>query len=183
MGKFLFQLIGTIITLAIIGLIGYLVFTRLFQYLGDPNRQEVNAVDRTTSINNIEASTSDLKIEHNAERDGMIGMYIYSKQNYRYLKGIACYTVLTFFDDNGNLLKGNRFKDDDGNFCFYTPPLTPETDNVTNEQRAFIPYEEFSLPEEGTVYFNCILTVYIENNKKQRTELATSAISRFHLSR
>lgn len=132
---------------------------------------------------NYTASTSDLRIEHNAERNGMIGMYIYSTQNYRNLKGIACYTVLNFLDDNGNLLIGNRFKDDDGNFCFYAPPLTPETDNVTNEQRTFIPYEEFSLPEEGTVYYNCILTVYIENNKKQRTELATSAISRFHLSR
>lgn len=129
------------------------------------------------------ASTSDLRIEHNVERSGMVGMYIYSKQNYRNLKGIACYTVLSFFDDNGNSLKGKRFKDDNGNFCFYTPPLTPETDNVTNEQRTFIPYEEFCLPEEGTVFYNCILTVYVENNKKLRTELATSAISRFHLSR
>jgi len=134
-------------------------------------------------VSDISASTSDLTIEHNAERDGMFGMYIHSKQNYRNLNGIACYTALYFFDDQGNPLIGKRFKDANGNFCFIAPPLIPETDNVTNEQRSFIPYDEFSLPETGTVYFNCELTVYIENNKKQRTKLASSSISRFHLSR
>lgn len=129
------------------------------------------------------ASTSDLTIEHNAERDGMFGMYIHSKQNYRNLKGIACYTVLYFFDDQGNSLKGKRFKDVNGNFSFIARPITPETNNVTNEQRTFIPYEEFNISETGIVYFNCALTVFIENDKQQRIELASSSPARFHLSR
>lgn len=129
------------------------------------------------------ASTSDLTIEHNAERNGLFGMFIHSKQKYRNLKGIACYTILYFFDDKGKPLKGNRFKDSNGNFCFIAPPLIPEADNIINEQRSFIPYDEFNIPEGETVFYNCCLSVYIENDKNQRVELASSPISRFHLAR
>ena len=86
-------------------------------------------------------------------------------------------------DDKGKLLAGKRVKDANGNFSFTARPIIPEANNVTNEQRTFIPYEEFNIPETGIVYFNCALTVFIENDKQQRIELASSSPARFHLSR
>ena len=56
MGKFLFQLIGTLITLVIIGFIGYAVFTRLFQYWEEKEPlDDVVAVDIANPAKNISA--------------------------------------------------------------------------------------------------------------------------------
>ena len=79
MGRFLFQLIGTIITLVVIGFIGYAVFTRLFQYWEEKEPlDDVVAVDIANPAKNISAKVSDLLIEHNINRDGKIGMNISS---------------------------------------------------------------------------------------------------------
>ncbi len=54
MGRFLFQLIGTIITLVVIGFIGYAVFTRLFQYWEEKEPlDDVVAVDIANPAKNI----------------------------------------------------------------------------------------------------------------------------------
>ena len=182
MGKFIFQLAGTIITLAIIGFIGYVVFTRIFHSIDDIESNNIVAVDKTNSKQtNMSASTSDLSLEHNVEHNGMFGMYVYSTQKYHNLKGIRCYTVLYFFDDNGNLLKGKQIKDEDGYLCITSNPIVPESNDITDDHRTFIPYDEFSFPDKGTFYFNCQLTVFIMDNNK-KIELASSSISRFHLS-
>ena len=196
--KFLFQALLVVVLLIVLIPLIMLLFGesalvyKIFDWsLDNKEKKELVVPDNMRSINDNRnnvvlepsASTSDLTIEHNAERGGRLGMYIYSKQNYRNLKGVSCYTALYFMDDKGKLLEGKRVKDADGYFCYITRPIIPEANNVTNEQRTFIPYEEFSMPDTGTVYFNCALTVFIENDKKQRIELASSSPARFHLSR
>lgn len=174
MGRFLFQLIGTLITLVIIGLVGYFAFNRLFQHIGGIEEEQEKVV-------NISASTSDLRLEHNVEHNGRFGMYVHSIQKYHNLKGVRCYTVLYFFDDNGNLLKGKQIKDKNGDLCLISELIVPESNYMTDEQSAFIPYDEFGVPDKGTFYFNCQLLVYIMDNST-KIELASSSTSRFHLS-
>ena len=76
MGKFLFQLIGTIITLVIIGFIGYCLFTRLFQSFEDNEQQEVAVVldkkakKKEHNSDKVSATIKNINVEHNVERDG-----------------------------------------------------------------------------------------------------------------
>lgn len=182
MGKFLFQLIGTIITLVIIGFIGYAVFTRLFQYWEEKEPlDDVVAVDIANPAKNISAKVSDLLIEHNINRDGKIGMNISSEQEFYHLKGTTCYTMIRFFDDKGNLLKVKSAKDEDGNFCIIGK-VVPDCNDCENDQRVFVAYDQFDVPHNGTVYFNCDIILYIVNANGESVELARSAPSRFHLS-
>lgn len=182
MGRFLFQLIGTIITLVVIGFIGYAVFTRLFQYWEEKEPlDDVVAVDIANTAKNISAKVSDLLIEHNINRDGKIGMNISSEQKFYHLKGTTCYTMIRFFDDEGKPIKGKNARDKNGNFCI-TGKLIPDDDECINSQRVFVAYDQFDLPNNGTVYFNCDIILYIVNANGESVELARSGPSRFHLS-
>ena len=167
----------------IIGFIGYAVFTRLFQCWEErePLGDVVATVEEPVLKLNIAAKVSDLVIEHNISRDGKIGMNISSEQEYYHLKGTTCYTIIRFFDDEGKLLKGKSVRDKNGNFCV-TGKLIPEDDECINSQRVFVAYDQFDIPKNGTVYFNCDIILYIVNANGESVELACSGTSRFHLS-
>lgn len=182
MGRFLFQLFGSIITLLIIGLIGYGVFTRIFKYWEEKEPlDDVVAVDIENPAKNISAHVGDLVIEHNISRDGKIGMNLSSKQTFKNLKGITCYTIIRFFDDEIKPLKGKSACDENGNFCIIGK-LTPDDDDCVNDQRVFVSYDQFDVPDSGTVYFYCDIKLFILNDKGEKVELASSNPSRFHLS-
>ena len=182
MGKFLFQLTGTIITLAIIGFIGYLVFTRLFQSAGDNECNEVVAVKEYSYKANISAAVSDLNIEHNICRNGKTGMNLSSKQTFYNLKGKTCHTAIRFFDEEGRPLVGKSARDEDGSFCIIGN-LTPDDNECVNDQCVFVAYDQFDIPQDKeTVHYLCDIRIFILNNNGERVELAHSNPSRFHLS-
>ena len=183
MGKFLFQLTGTIITLAIIGFIGYIVFTRLFQSIDDTENNNIVAVDKTNSQQtNISATVSELSIEHNINRNGKMGMNLSSKQTFYNLEGTTCYTTIRFFDEEGRPLVGKSARDDDGSFCIIGN-LTPDDNECVNDQCVFVAYDQFDIPQDKeTVYYLCDIRIFILNDNGERVELAHSNPSRFHLS-
>ena len=173
MGKFLFQLIGTLITLSVIGFIGYCLFTRLFQSFEDKEQQE--------KVVNISAKVSDLEIEHNVTHQGKQGMNVITEQVYKNLEGKKCYTMLRFFDTDGKPLKGKSIKDEDGDFVI-TGSLVPDDEEYENTQRIFVAYDQFDIPDEGLAYFLCDIWLFILDGNGKRVELAHSQPSRFHLS-
>ena len=182
MGKFLFQLIGTIITLVIIGFIGYAVFTRLFQYWEEKEPlDDVVAVDIANPAKNISAKISDLLIEHNITDKGKSGMYFYFRQHYNNLKNSTCYYMIRFFDEEGKQLKGKQYQDEDGYFAIIGK-IVPDDNDFENIQRPFIAYDQFDVPNKGVVYFYCDVQLFVLDRKGKRVELAHSDPNRFHLS-
>jgi hypothetical protein len=89
--------------------------------------------------------------------------------------------MIRFFDDEGKPIKGINARDKNGNFCI-TGKLIPDDDECINSQRVFVAYDQFDLPNNGTVYFNCDIILYIVNANGESVELARSGPSRFHLS-
>lgn len=186
--KFLFKtLIIVVLLLIIIPLIMLLfgegaLLHKIFDW-SFPNMKEkqewVMFGDKPAS--NISASVSDLTIEHNVIREGKQGMNLCSKQTFKNLEGSDCYTMIRFFDDKGNPLKGKSAKDEDGNFCIIGK-VVPDCNDCENDQRVFVAYDQFDVPNNGTVYFNCDIILYIVNANGESVELARSGPSRFHLS-
>ena len=131
---------------------------------------------------NISASVSDLTIEHNVIREGKHGMNLFSKQVFKNLEGSDCYTMIRFFDDKGNPLKRKSAKDEDGNFCIIGK-VVPDCNDCENDQRVFVAYDQFDVPETGLAYFLCDIRLFILDCNGERVELAFSQSSRFHLSK
>lgn len=139
-------------------------------------------IERPVDRSDYSAKISELTIEHNQDRNGEYGMYVYSTQTWRNLKGVTCYSVLRFFDDQGNPLKGKTLRDDDGDFCV-TGTLVSKGKNCETDQRFFVPYSEFDIPNVGTAHFLCDIRLYIINENDEIIELAYSKPCRFHITR
>ena len=182
MGRFLFK--AAIIS--ILCLLAYLLFRFVFNLIKEDNldgRSNLfsQMVEETIKTDNYSAEISDLTIEHNQTRGDEYGLYVYSTQTWRNLKGVTCYSTLRFFDDNGTPLSGKQFKDEYGNLCI-TGEIVPKGKKVDNDQRIFVPYTEFDIPNSGTVHFLCDIVLYVVNEEGQMIELAYSKPFRFHLS-
>lgn len=146
-----------------------------FDRLQQRTEQSINRADYSAEI-------SDLTIEHNQNRDGEFGMYVYSTQTWHNLKGVSCYSVLRFFDNQGKPLKGKRIMDADGDFCI-TGEIVSDRKKCENDQRIFVPYSEFDVPEGCTVHYLCDIRLYIYDKDGEIVELAYSNPCRFHITR
>ena len=60
--------------------------------------------------------------------------------------------------------------------------IEPDSDNCVNDQRIFVAYNQFDIPDNGTVHFLCDIRLFIIDQKGDRIELAYSNPCRFHLS-
>lgn len=176
MGRCLFK----IIVLSILGCIAFFCIRLAYSIFEEDIRNWRNSVQQE-EVANISASVSDLILEHNVTIEGQNGMNIYSKQVYKNLEGTTCYYMLRFFDDNGKPLKGKTYKDEDGDFCMIGK-IEPDSDNCVNDQRIFVAYNQFDIPDNGTVHFLCDIRLFIIDQKGDRIELAYSNPCRFHLS-
>lgn len=164
------------------GALAYKIFGWAFP---KDDKQEIVVQPNTSTNANTDtfhysAEIPDLTIEHNQIRDGEDGMYVYSTQTWHNLKGVTCYSVLRFFDDEGKPLVGKRYKDDDGNFCL-TGKLVSDGKKCVNDQRIFVPYSEFDFLDVGTTHYLCDIRLYIVDNEGEIIELAYSKPSRFHI--
>ena len=147
----------------------------------DRAEKDKSRIENPVKHADYSAEISDLTIEHNQTRGDEYGLYVYSTQTWRNLKGVTCYSTLRFFDDNGTPLSGKQFKDEYGNLCI-TGEIVPKGKKVDNDQRIFVPYTEFDIPNSGTVHFLCDIVLYVVNEGGQMIELAYSKPFRFHLS-
>lgn len=181
MGRFLFKLaIISILCFLAYLLLRFVIKTVKEDYSDGRFDRFTQTIDRTLDQADYSAEVTDLTIEHNQTRDGEIGMYVYSTQTWRNLKGINCYSILRFFDDEGKPLRNNKFQNEDGEFCM-TGGLVPDNKKCINDQRIFVPYSEFEIPDAGTTHFLCDIRLYIINNEGELVELAYSKPSRFHI--
>lgn len=151
MGKFLFQLIGTIITLVIIGFIGYCIFTRLFQSFEDNEQQEVAVVldkkakKKEHNSDKVSATIKNINVEHNVERDGAKGMQISVEFDSKNLKEETLYCMVRFYNDDGSPLvqtsNNEMYRSINGNVIVgdYT---SPTYDDCKTKTTLFIPYKE-----------------------------------------
>ena len=151
MGKFLFQLIGTLITLSVIGFIGYCLFTRLFQSFEDKEQQEVAVVsdkkakEKEHNSDKVSATIKNINVEHNVERDGAKGMQISVEFASKNLKGETLYCMVRFYNDDGSPLvqtsNNEKYRSINGNVIVgdYT---SPPYDDCETRTPLFIPYSE-----------------------------------------
>ena len=151
MGRFLFQLIGTLITLSVIGFIGYCLFTRLFQSFEDKEQQEVTVVsdkkakEKEHNSDNVSATIKNINVEHNVERDGAKGMQISVEFDSKNLKGETLYCMVRFYNDDGSPLvqtsNNEKYRSINGNVIVgdYT---SPPYDDCETRTPLFIPYSE-----------------------------------------
>lgn len=157
MGRFLFQLIGTLITLAVIGFIGYCLFTRLFQSFEDKEQQEVvvsdkNLKERAQNSSKVSATIKNINVDHNVERDGTKGMQITVEFESKNLKDEALYCMVRFYNDDGSPLSqarsNEKYRSINGNVivCEYTSPPYDDCDTKTP---LFIPYSELLTKGSG----------------------------------
>ncbi len=155
MGKFLFQLIGTLITLAVIGFIGYCLFTRLFLSFEAKEQQETVVSDKKLKekVHNpgkVSAIIKNINVDHNFEKDGAKGMQIAVEFESKNLKDEALYCMVRFYNDDGSPLvqqsKNKKFRSANGNVIVgdYT---SPTFDDCKTRTTLFIPYDE--LPSKG----------------------------------
>lgn len=176
MGRFLFKLA----VISILCLLAYLLFRYVVKIVKEDFPQKVEWLHTTRT--DYSAEISDLTIEHNQSWNDKNGMYVYSTQTWRNLKGETCYSVLRFFDDQGKPLEGKQIRDEFGEFCI-TGEIVPENKKCINDQRVFVAYSEFDLPVAGTVYFLCDIRLYIYDKDGEIVELAYSNPCRFHITR
>ena len=157
MGRFLFQLIGTLITLAVIGFIGYCLFTRLFQSFEDKEQQEFvvsdkNLKERAQNSSKVSATIKNINVDHNVERDGTKGMQITVEFESKNLKDEALYCMVRFYNDDGSPLSqarsNEKYRSINGNVivCEYTSPPYDDCDTKTP---LFIPYSELLTKGSG----------------------------------
>lgn len=158
MGKFLFQLIGTIITLVIIGFIGYCLFTRLFQSFEDNEQQEVAVVldkkakKKEHNSDKVSATIKNINVEHNVERDGAKGMQISVEFDSKNLKEETLYCMVRFYNDDGSPLvqtsNNEKYRSINGNVIVgdYT---SPDYDECKTRTTLFIPYKELATNKVG----------------------------------
>ena len=151
MGKFLFQLIGTLITLSVIGFIGYCLFTRLFQSFEDKEQQEVAVVsdkkakEKEHNSDKVSATIKNINVEHNVERDGAKGMQISVEFDSKNLKEETLYCMVRFYNDDGSPLvqtsNNEKYRSINGNVIVgdYT---SPPYDDCETRTPLFIPYSE-----------------------------------------
>lgn len=156
MGKFLFQLIGTLITLSVIGFIGYCLFTRLFQSFEDKEQQEVAVVsdkkakEKEHNSDKVSATIKNVYVDHNKENDGVKGMQIAVEFESQNLKDEALYCMIRFYNDDGSPLvqqsNNKKYRSVNGNVIVgeYT---SPTYDDCKTRTTLFIPYDE--LPSKG----------------------------------
>ena len=131
MGRFLFQLIGTLITLAIIGLIGYIAFSRLFQYIDGNEQQEVVMKDNNGSLKESIINRVNEKINEKVHSTG---------------KSSAFYN-----DDGSPLVQQNfnkKYRSVNGN-VIVGEMTSPTYDDCKTRTTLFIPYDELSPKESG----------------------------------
>ena len=142
---------GTIITLAIIGFIGYCLFTRLFQSFEDKEQQEVAVVsdkkakEKEHNSDKVSATIKNINVEHNVERDGAKGMQISVEFDSKNLKGETLYCMVRFYNDDGSPLvqtsNNEKYRSINGNVIVgdYT---SPPYDDCETRTPLFIPYSE-----------------------------------------
>ena len=158
MGKFLFQLIGTLITLSVIGFIGYCLFTRLFQSFEDKEQQEVAVVsdkkakEKEHNSDKVSATIKNINVEHNVERDGAKGMQISVEFDSKNLKGETLYCMVRFYNDDGSPLvqtsNNEKYRSVNGN-VIVGEMTSPTYDDCKTRTTLFIPYDELSPKESG----------------------------------
>lgn len=181
MGRFLFQLIGTLITLAVIGLIGYIAFSRLFQYIDGNEQQEVVVKDNNSSLKEsiinrvnekvnekvhntgkVSATIKNINVEHNVERDGAKGMQISVEFDSKNLKGETLYCMVRFYNDDGSPLvqtsNNEKYRSVNGN-VIVGEYISPTYDDCKTRTTLFIPYDE--LPSKGNGRTDYILDASI----------------------
>jgi hypothetical protein len=168
MGKFLFQLIGTLITLSVIGFIGYCLFTRLFQSFEDKEQQEFAVVsdkkakEKEHNSDKVSATIKNINVEHNVERDGAKGMQISVEFDSKNLKGETLYCMVRFYNDDGSPLvqtsNNEKYRSINGNVIVgdYT---SPPYDDCETRTPLFIPYSE--LPTKSNRRTDLILDATI----------------------
>ena len=171
MGRFLFQLIGTLITLAIIGLIGYIAFSRLFQYIDGNEQQEVVMKDNNGSlkesiINRVNekinekvhstgkssATIKNLYVDNNIKKDGLKGMQIAVEFESQNLKDESLYCMVRFYNDDGSpLVQQNfnkKYRSVNGN-VIVGEATSPTYDDCKTRTTLFIPYDELPVKTKG----------------------------------
>jgi hypothetical protein len=168
MGKFLFQLIGTLITLSVIGFIGYCLFTRLFQSFEDKEQQEVAVVsdkkakEKEHNSDKVSATIKNINVEHNVKRDGAKGMLISVEFDSKNLKEETLYCMVRFYNDDGSPLvqtsNNEKYRSINGNVIVgdYT---SPPYDDCETRTPLFIPYSE--LPTKSNRRTDLILDATI----------------------
>ena len=158
MGKFVFQLIGTLITLSVIGFIGYCLFSRLFQSFEDKEQQEVAVVsdkkakEKEHNSDKVSATIKNINVEHNVEIDGAKGMQISVEFDSKNLKGETLYCMVRFYNDDGSPLvqtsNNEKYRSINGNVIVgdYT---SPDYDECKTRTTLFIPYKELPTNKVG----------------------------------
>ena len=149
---------GTIITLAIIGFIGYCLFTRLFQSFEDNEQQEVAVVldkkakKKEHNSDKVSATIKNINVEHNVERDGAKGMQISVEFDSKNLKEETLYCMVRFYNDDGSPLvqtsNNEKYRSINGNVIVgdYT---SPDYDECKTRTTLFIPYKELPTNKVG----------------------------------
>ena len=190
MGKFLFQLIGTLITLSVIGFIGYCLFTRLFQSFEDKEQQEVAVVsdkkakEKEHNSDKVSATIKNINVEHNVERDGAKGMQISVEFDSKNLKEETLYCMVRFYNDDGSPLvqtsNNEKYRSINGNVIVgdYT---SPDYDECKTRTPLFIPYSE--LPTKSNRRTDLILdaTILHYQTKTESDVLDRSKTYSFYL--
>jgi len=161
MGRCLFQLIGTFITLAVIGIIGYFVFTRLFQSSEEENKEFVvsdnaNSGEELVTAKNdnkINASIKDVTIEHNVVNGGQKGVSISVDFVSNNLKNANLYCMVSFFNEDKTELKQRIFNENyrsvEGTVIVGSF-LSPPTSSCSTKTVLFIPYGELLASGTGS---------------------------------
>lgn len=189
MGKFLFQLIGTLITLSVIGFIGYCLFSRLFQSFEDKERQEVIVSDKKGkekehNSDKVSATIKNIDVEHNVERDGVKGMQITVEFDSKNLKEETLYCMVRLYNDDGSPLvqKSNneKYRSINGNVIVgdYTSP--PYNDCETRTP-LFLPYSELPTKSNGRTDFILDATILHYQTKTEYDVLDRSKTYSFYL--
>lgn len=171
MGRFLFQLIGTLITLAVIGLIGYIAFSRLFQYIDGNEQQEVVVKDKNSSLKEsiinrvnekanekvhnkgkVSVTIKNLYVDHNIEKGGVKGMQIAVEFESQNLKDEVLYCMVRFYNDDGSPLvqqsNNKKYRSVNGN-VIVGETTSPTYDDCKTRTTLFIPYDELPTKESG----------------------------------
>lgn len=187
MGKFLFQLIGTLLTL---GIIVYLV-NLVFHWATDNSNKATSDYSATAKLgsydnqNDVLADINDIRLEHNITDDnGITGMNVNIEFATKNMKDEYIYCMVRFYDKQGIPLAqkklDEKFRSVNGNII--TGDLVQITyDCNLSKSTFFMPYEALQISDYGRTDLMLDITLLHYTSDSEYTEVSKSDFLTFYI--
>ena len=184
MGKFLFQLFGTLMTLFVIGLVAIWLNNNVFNSCSS-NTQETSVTYVNTGTDGIQKAVKITKTEpqFDVQQNGQMGMAIAVTYESDGCKGERHYCVVRFYDKDTNPL---QWQGGDKQYRFVNGDLSSSAVNVVKHDSEtanctfFMPYDQLPLSNGRTNFYFDVSILDYQSDDNMPLIIASKAYS-FHI--